>query len=345
MRRSKFKAIDFFCGAGGLTYGLRSAGIQVIAGIDNNKKCKATFEKNNQDSYFLEKDIKKYSPADLKKDLKIKKSDKKMIFVACAPCQFWSIIHTNKEKSKSTKNLILDFKKFVQYFKPGYVIMENVPGILSKKPMELFINALIKNKYNVEYSILDMSLFGVPQKRKRFTLIASRFYKIPLPKPKRKQLNVRNVIGRKNGFAVIKAGTRDKTYFQHSTLSISKKNIERLKQTKKDGGDRTNWMKIKHLSLDCYSNKNIFRDTYGRMWWNKPAPTITTKFINITNGRFAHPEENRGLSLREGATLQTFPKKYKFIASSMTETAKMIGNAVPPKFAKILGKQIIQFSK
>ena len=328
-----------------MTYGLRTAGIHVLAGIDNNKLCKATFEKNNKEAVFLEKDITKYSPGDMRKDLNIKIKDNRMIFVACAPCQFWSNIHTNKEKSRNTKNLVLDFQKFVQYFKPGIVIMENVPGILSKTPMKVFIDTLKKNKYYVEYSIIDMSLFGVPQKRKRFTLLASRISKISLPKPRRKQLTVRDVLGKENGFSVIKAGTRDKTYFQHSTLHLSKKNIQRLKITKKDGGDRKKWMSKNHLKLPCYSKKNIFNDTYARMWWNKPAPTITTKFMNITNGRFAHPEEHRGISLREGATLQTFPKTYKFVDANMTEIAKMIGNAVPPKFARIIGKQITQMTK
>ena len=131
--KNKLKAIDFFSGAGGLTHGLKVAGIDVIAGIDNDGTCKETFEKNNAGAIFLEKDITKYLPADLELDLKIKRNADDMIFAGCAPCQFWSIIRTSKEKSKKTKNLILDFQKFIEYFKPGFVVVENVPGISSKR--------------------------------------------------------------------------------------------------------------------------------------------------------------------------------------------------------------------
>jgi len=344
MIKNKLKAIDFFSGAGGLTHGLMVAGISVIAGIDNDGSCRATFLKNNKGAIFLEKDIIKYSPENLKNDLKIKKNDDRMIFAGCAPCQFWSIIRTSKEKSKKTKNLILDFQKFVEYFKPGYVVVENVPGISSKRgsPMGNFIATLEFLGYNVAHDITDMSLYGVPQKRKRFTLIASRVSKVSLPKPNGKKRTVRNILGVNNGFSKIKAGTKDETTFLHTVASLSKKNLERLKLTTANGGDRSIWQNKKKLKLACYATgEKKFYDTYGRMWWDKPSPTITTKFFSISNGRFAHPEENRAISLREGATLQTFPKNYEFLGSSVASTARMIGNAVPPSFAKIIGEQII----
>lgn len=346
--KNKFKAIDFFSGAGGLTYGLKTAGIDVIAGIDNDDECRFTFEKNNKGAIFLKRDIAKYSPEELERDLTIKKKDDYMIFAGCAPCQFWSIIRTSKEKSKKTKNLILDFQKFVEYFEPGFVVVENVPGISSKResPMGNFIVALKSLGYNVACGITDMSLYGVPQKRRRFTLLASRVSSISLPKPNGKKVTVRDVLGTKNGFAKIEAGTTDKTKFLHTAAGLSKKNIERLRMTKKDGGDRSAWQNKTKYQLACYaSGEKKFHDTYGRMWWDKPAPTITTKFFSISNGRFAHPEENRAISLREGATLQTFPKTYEFIGTSMASIAKMIGNAVPPVFAKIIGEQIIMSSQ
>ena len=344
--RFNLKAVDFFCGAGGLTYGLRSSGIQVIAGIDNNKSCKATFEKNNAGTIFLERDISIYSPPDLAMDLKIRKRDDYMVFVGCAPCQFWTQMHTNKKKSKKTQGLILNFKEFIEYFKPGFVFMENVPRISSKNPIIDFVSALKKMKYHVSCSIIDMSLYKIPQKRKRFTLLASRISKISFPKPQQTRVSVKKVLGEQNGFPSIKAGTKDTTDFLHTTVHLSEKNIQRLKMTKKDGGDRAIWMAKKKFQLPCYIKKRkIFSDTYARMRWNQPSPTITTKFTSISNGRFAHPEEHRGLSLREGAVLQTFPKQYKFVESNISATAKMIGNAVPPKFAKIIGKQIIQSIK
>ena len=343
--KNKFKAIDFFSGAGGLTHGLRAAGVEVIAGIDNDATCKATFEKNNPGAIFLEKDITAYLAADLERDLKIEKNDDYMIFAGCAPCQFWSIIRTSKEKSKKTKNLILDFQKFIEYFKPGFVVVENVPGISSKKesPMGCFIIALEALDYNVAYGITDMSLYGIPQKRKRFTLLASRVSPISLPKAINQKSTVRSVLGVKNGFCKIEAGATDKMDVLHVAAGLSKKNMERLRMTNKDGGDRSRWQNKKKYQLACYaSGEKKFYDTYGRMWWDRPSPTITTKFFSISNGRFAHPEEDRAISLREGATLQTFPKSYKFLSTSVASIAKMIGNAVPPKFAEIIGKQIIE---
>jgi DNA (cytosine-5)-methyltransferase 1 len=337
------KAIDFFSGAGGLTCGLRAAGINVIAGIDNDGACRETYEGNNEGAIFLEKDITKYSPVDLERELLIERNDDHMIFAGCAPCQFWSIIRTSKEKSKKTKNLIVDFQGFIEYFRPGFVVVENVPGISSKKgsPMEKFILALKNLEYNIVYDIVDMSLFGIPQKRKRFTLFASRVSKIELPKPTKEIRTVRDVLGVDNGFYKIDAGMRDKTSFLHTSASLSEKNLERMRMTRKNGGNRLDWKDKKGFQLNCYaSGEKKFYDSYGRMWWDRPAPTITTKFLSISNGRFGHPDEDRAISLREGATLQTFPKTYKFFGKSMASIAKMIGNAVPPEFGKLVGAQI-----
>ncbi len=344
-KKNKFKAVDFFSGAGGLTHGLKAAGIDVLAGIDNDGSCKATFEKNNEGAVFLEKDIAKYSPAELERDLRIEKEDNYMVFAACAPCQFWSVIQTNKEKSEKTKNLVLDFQKFIEYFKPGFVVVENVPGISSKpgSPMGKFIAALKHMKYNnVVEGVRDMSLYGIPQKRRRFTLLASRVSEISMPEPTGKIKTVRDALGSANGFPEIEAGVKDETKFLHTSAGLSPKNLERLRMTRKDGGDRSDWQNKKAYRLPCYaSDEKKFPDNYGRMWWDKPAPTITTKFFSVSNGRFTHPEENRGLSLREGATLQTFPKDYEFIGTGIGPVAKMIGNAFPPDFAKLIGEQIM----
>lgn len=349
-KKNELKAVDFFCGAGGLTHGLIAAGINVLAGIDNDASCKDTFERNNPGTVFLEKDVAKYSPRELERDLKVEKEDDSMIFAGCSPCQFWSIIRTNKEKSKKSKNLVLDFQKFIEYFRPGFVVVENVPGISSKpgSPMGRFTAALESEPmgYKVVSDITDMSSYGIPQKRKRFTLLASRVSDIDLPKPTGERRVVRDVLGTENGFSKIEAGTKDKTDFMHTSAGLSPKNLRRIKMTEKDGGDRSDWRNEKTLQLSCYaSGEKKFSDTYGRMWWNRPAPTITTKFFSVSNGRFAHPEENRGLSLREGATLQTFPKYYKFFGTSTESIARMIGNAVPPDFAKLIGGQIAVSAK
>jgi DNA (cytosine-5)-methyltransferase 1 len=188
-----------------------------------------------------------------------------------------------------------------------------------------------------------MSYYGVPQSRKRFSLIASRVNKnIALPKPDSEQSLLKDYIGGKNGFKKIKAGHRDNTIFMHTVPNLSNLNLKRLAKTPKNGGDRLAWKNDKELQLKCFKGKdNYFKDTFGRMWWNRPAPTITTKFLNISNGRFAHPEQDRAISLREGATLQTFPQDYIFKTTSTVVTAKFIGNAVPPEYARRLGKTIV----
>jgi len=176
-------------------------------------------------------------------------------------------------------------------------------------------------------------------------LIANRITdKKIFPKPNNTNPTVADFIGEKNGFSKISAGHKDFTEFKHTTAGLSQDNLKRLKLTPKNGGSRKSWADT-DLQLKAYEKKDSkisFNDTYGRMSWDKPAPTITTKFFSISNGRFAHPEEDRPISLREGATLQTFPKSYNFIANSVSVIARMIGNAVPPLYAKQLGLTIIK---
>lgn len=344
----KLKAVDFFCSIGGMTYGFGQAGIDVVAGIDIDSSCKETYEYNNPQAKFIEADIRKLSFEELKTKTRIKENDDNLVFIGCSPCQFWSIINTDKTKSSETKNLLKDFQRFVEHFKPGYIVVENVPGIL-KKAEESGLNKFIallengKSKYTVVKSILNANHYGVPQKRRRFTLIASRVnnsIKLPLPK-KDDTPNVKHFIGVENGFEKIPHNHKDNTKFIHTSARLSDKNLERIKRIKRDGGSRCDWQDDDELQLECYKKSpNSFSDIYGRMSWENPAPTITTKFHSISNGRFGHPDENRAISLREGATLQTFPKTYVFKEKSIGKIAKHIGNAVPPELAKRIGKSI-----
>ena len=332
-----------------MTLGFRQAGVNVIAGIDIDPSCKETYEHNNAGSKFIEADIKTYTFEQLKKDTGIKENDDSLIFIGCSPCQYWSIIKTDKTKSNLSKNLLSDFQKFVEHFKPGYVVVENVPGIMKREDesgLNKFIEFLEGESYSVVKDILNANHFGVPQNRRRFTLIASRVCQnISLPSGNENRVSVvRDFIGEWNGFPKIQAGHIDRTKFKHSAAGLTENNLKRIILTKRNGGTREKWSKNKKLQIDAYKGKNYsFRNVYGRMFWDKPAPTITTRFNSLSNGRFGHPEENRALSIREGATLQTFPKSYDFKEKSMGIVAKHIGNAVPPKFAKNVAKQIIFF--
>lgn len=348
MTEKVLKAVDFFCGAGGMTYGLSQAGIDVLAGIDIDINCKETYELNNPNSKFIHADIHNLSVKDISRMIGIKKNDNSLIFIGCSPCQYWTKINTNKEKSEKSKNLLEDFQRFISHFKPGYIIVENVPGLYNKKDknaLSPFLKFLKKNGYSYNHGLINANHYGVPQHRIRYLLLSTRLTDdIILPQREYDDtLIVRNFIGIENGFPTVEPGHKDKTDFRHTVASLSEKNKKRIEITPPNGGTRESWKDVPELQIDAYhGNDNIFKDVYGRMYWDKPAPTITTKFNSLSNGRFGHPDEDRAISLREGATLQTFPKPYIFTKDNMAVTARHIGNAVPPELAKRIGTTIIE---
>lgn len=346
MNNKNYRAIDFFCGGGGMTCGLRQAGIEVIAGVDIDKEARDTYEYNNPGTIFIETDIRNLRSNYFERKYGVMRNDDSLILVGCSPCQFYSIINTEKENSLRTKDLLRNFARFVEYYNPGYVLVENVPGILTNKQSiwPVFYKKLQDLGYNnIVYDIVDMSHYGVPQSRKRFSLIATRLnIDICLPNADQTQALLVDFIGESNGFPKVEAGHKDTSAFNHTVAGLSDKCLRRLRKTRHDGGSRLDWANDQDLQLRCFVGKDdSFKDSYGRMWWNKPAPTITTKFFSISNGRFGHPDEDRAISLREGATLQTFPKDYIFKSNSIATTARLIGNAVPCEYARRLGEVII----
>jgi len=343
------KAIDFFCGAGGMTCGMRQAGIEVLAGIDIDPCCKRTYEINNHPSKFIERDIVTLTPEQLIELTGIRQNDDSLIFIGCSPCQYWTKIRTTKDKSRKTMNLLGGFRNFVHWFKPGYLVVENVPELYKKRNNNVlgeFLEFLKEESYTVLHSrVINAVYYGVPQNRERYLLVASRIDSaIEIPKLEDiKCLTVRNFIGSNKGFYPIPAGYRDDSDFQHTSAGLSEKNLRRIMLTKSDGGTRYCWKDDPTLQIPTYEGRDgYFRNVYGRMFWDRPAPTITTRFHSLSNGRFGHPEEHRALSLREGATLQTFPKQYKFFGPSIESIARQIGNAVPPELARRLGCAIMQ---
>jgi DNA (cytosine-5)-methyltransferase 1 len=338
----KLKAVDFFCCAGGVTYGFRRAGIKVLGGIDIDSRNKETYEKNNKGSKFIEADISKLKFIDLKRTLRIKRNMDDLIFVGCSPCQYYTTIQTNRQKSSKSKLLLEEFQRFVNHFRPGYVFVENVPGLETKKgsPLARFKEFLEQNNYCFDEDVVNAADYNVPQNRKRYVLIASRVKdNINIPVSTKKIKTVRDAIA---NLKPIPAGYRDRNKLKHWSAELQDINLRRITRTSHDGGTRMDWKNIRRLQLDCYIGKDsTFPDVYGRMYWDQPAPTITTKFHSISNGRFGHPEQNRGISLREGALLQSFPKKYKFYSDSLVVVARMIGNAVPPELSKSIAKAII----
>lgn len=338
-----FKAIDFFCSIGGVSLGFKQAGIKVLGGIDIDESCKETYEKNI-DAKFLAEDVSLLNFKKIATEFGIRRNQRNLIFVGCSPCQYYSNIKTDKEKSSKTRLLLADFQEFVMYFRPGYVFIENVPGLETKidSPLGQFKNFLKNNGYVFDDNVLNAKYFGVPQNRRRYILIATRIKKqIKLPEGNKELIKtVRDAIGDYRKYPRINNGRIDTTPFIHTSAILSEINLKRIKNTPYDGGGRLDWRDI-DLQPSCYKKHKGHTDVYGRMHWDKPAPAITTRFVSYSNGRYGHPEQDRAISLREGATLQSFPEDFVFYSKSQGTIAKMIGNAVPPLFAKAVAEELL----
>lgn len=340
---SQLKAVDFFCGAGGASCGFKQAGIDVLGGIDIDQCCQLTYEKNNS-AKFLHVDITSLDKKKFGRFFGIRRNQRNIIFIGCSPCQYYTNLKTNKTNSSKTRMLLLDFQEFVEYYRPGYVFIENVPGLEKKEdsPLSNFKAFLIDSGYYFADGVINAKYYGIPQNRQRYVLLATRLKKkIELPEPNKKNVKtVCEAIGDLDTFPPIEAGHLDHTDFKHSSARLSQLNLQRIIVTKHDGGDRKKWSK--ELQLDCYKKHDGHYDVYGRMFWDRPSPALTTRFVSYSNGRYGHPEQDRAISLREGATLQSFPLDYLFYSSNQGTIAKMIGNAVPPELAKRIGKCIIE---
>jgi len=338
----KMLALDIFCGAGGLTRGLLDAGIRVIAGLDCDARCKRTYRHNNPGVPFILADARKITLIKLRKATR-RKSFNDMLFVGCAPCQQFS--QQRKETSRRRDATLLGaFSRLIEAALPGQVLVENVPGIARVKgnsTFRRFIMMLKRNGYQYEYGILNAKHFGVPQTRRRLILIAMHGVKPSLPKPThgpghRDFVTVRKAISH---FPAIPAGGNDVSVPNHVAARITELNLDRLRHTPHNGGDRRSWPP--NLRLPCHDGDyDGHTDVYGRMAWDKPSPTLTGRCHSISNGRYGHPEQNRAISLREAAALQSFPDGYVFHGSSK-RIALQIGNAIPVRLAETLGRHIM----
>jgi len=340
----KIKAVDFFCSAGGVSCGFKQAGIEVLGGIDIDPACKFTYEKNINAEYLCA-DVSLLPKKTIAKVFGIKRNQDNLLFVGCSPCQYYSNIKTDKTKSNQTRLLLSDFQEFVDYYRPGYIFVENVPGLdkKSESPLGQFKNFLTNSGYIFDDAVVNAKYFGVPQNRRRYVLIATRLkHNICLPKENKKDVKtVKQAIGNYSKFPPIESGTKDESSYMHTAASLDIINLKRIQSAPHNGGGRLDW-KDKELLVECYNHHDGHTDVYGRMFWEKPAPTITTRFISLSNGRYGHPEQDRAISLREGATLQSFPKDYIFYSESQGMIAKMIGNAVPPLLAKAIAEVFIK---
>ncbi|ART68322.1 DNA (cytosine-5-)-methyltransferase [Mycobacterium dioxanotrophicus] len=333
------RAIDLFCGVGGLTHGLAKAGIDVVAGVDIEPACKYPYEENNK-AKFIERDVNELSAADVSE--MIHGGDISMI-AGCAPCQPFSTYSRSGRSKKRGDDwqLVETFGRLVKEVQPELVTMENVPQLLDHPVFDQFLGSL--ENYSVEWSVIQATRVGIPQTRKRLVLIASKLGAdgLALPQDEQKPKTVRGAIGR---LRPIKAGESDPHDRLHVASRLSDTNLERIRHSK-PGGTWRDWPEELQAACHRRSTGATYPSVYGRMSWDEASPTITTQCFGYGNGRFGHPEQDRAISLREAAILQTFPPRYKFVRPGepvrFSVLGRLIGNAVPVRLGEVVGETVV----
>ena len=335
------KAIDFFCGAGGLTRGLLNADISVLAGVDNDGGLQETYTRNNAPSRFIPRDINTVNIHELREELNIQARDV-TLYAACTPCQPFSTLSRLKGKDER-KSLLLVFAQIVEACPPDFILVENVPGLnngAGKDIYEKFMQVLDRCGFSERADLLDAKHFGVPQTRKRFILVAARDADVSLPKPRIDASRFATVRESIEKYPVIADGEESIEYPNHVARKLQPHHKRIVEAVPKDGGSRRD-VKDTSLLLACHrKNPKAHSNVFSRMAWDAPSPTLTCRCADVYSGRFVHPEQHRGISLREAAALQTFDDNYEFVGTSISGISRQIGNAVPVKLAEQLGRAI-----
>lgn len=331
-------AVDLFCGAAGLSLGLKASGIGIAAGIDLDPACRHPFERNI-DAPFLEQDVASLGAstvAGLFGDAPYR------VLAGCAPCQPFSGYTTKRRATDERWQLLLEFLRIASTVRPEIVTVENVPRLIYLPLWDRFVACLQASGYHVAWKILDAADFGVPQKRRRLVLLGSKLGAIELPAPiAGERPTVRSAIG---NLPKLRAGQGSPDDPLHCTRVLTEPNLARVRASR-PGGTWRQWPS--EMKLACHQTEagRTYPSVYGRMSWDQPSPTITTQFYGFGNGRFGHPEQDRAISLREGAILQSFPADFTFAPKerrlSFREIGRLIGNAVPPKLAQAIGLAIV----
>ena len=338
-KRPMASVVDIFCGAGGLSHGFRQRGFEIVGGIDIDEDCRYAFEQNN-DAPFIRRDA-----ATLKADEinGLFTPGRPRVLVGCAPCQPFSTYNQKNEDPKW--QLLRQFGNLVDKVRPDVLSMENVPRLLAFKDgstFKRFVKQLRDAEYHVVWDVLYGPDFGLAQTRSRLVLLASKLGPIKLPRATHngKHRTVRDEIG--NLPPLVHGGVDDSDAL-HRASRLSEINVRRISSAK-PGGTWRDW--ASRLIADCHKVETGkgYSSVYGRMEWDEPSPTITTQFFGFGNGRFGHPEQDRALSLREGALLQGFPIDYEFIAPGervqFKKVGRLIGNAVPVKLAAAIANSV-----
>jgi DNA (cytosine-5)-methyltransferase 1 len=338
-------AVDVFCGAGGLTRGLLDAGIPVVAGYDVDAACQFPYEHNNPGAAFNKISVSDLTGKQLKTHYPAGYS---RILVGCAPCQTFSKYTQGLDNDSDPKWKLLDeFARLVRELKPDIVSMENVPELQRHSIFERFLTTLDDEGFcfteDREKQLVYCPDYGIPQHRRRLVLLASRHGPIELIPPTHPPMKYRKVHDVLCHLPALAAGDVSTDDPLHRTSELSQLNLRRIRCSH-PGGTWRDWPR--ELIAKCHRVKSgkTYPSVYGRMEWNKPSPTITTQFFGFGNGRFGHPEQDRAISLREGAILQSFPRDYEFVAPGgdycFKTIGRLIGNAVPVRLGEVVGRTI-----
>lgn len=336
VRRSRLNAIDLFSGCGGLTLGLKQAGFNVLSAVEIDATAVETYKANHKGVIMKHADIRKISAKGLRRELKLLRGQLDLL-AGCPPCQGFSTLRTRNgaNKNRDTRNdLVHEMLRFARAFRPKAIMMENVPRLKQHKPFKDVCKGLRTLGYRLTYEVKDAARYGVPQRRRRLILLAGRGFDIEFAKETRRFRTVRGAIGR-----MTEPGTSRDALHNIPEKKRAKRIFKLIRDIPKDGGSRGDLPKSRQLA--CHKQSDGFNDIYGRMAWDKVAPTITSGCSNPSKGRFLHPEKDRAITMREAALLQGFPRHYSFNLSCGKEAiALMIGNALPPEFIRRHASQI-----
>jgi DNA (cytosine-5)-methyltransferase 1 len=332
--------VDLFCGVGALSHGLKLAGCKIVAGYDVDARCKYAFETNNGGA-FCARDVSKLLPGEISAHFT---GQAPSVLAGCAPCQPFSS-YKQRYAEDPQWGLVQKFAELAVEVAPDFVTMENVPALLKYKGGALFSKfrkTLEEAGYDVVETVAKCELFGVPQRRRRLVVLASRRGEAPkLTSSNSGYVSVHEAI---KSLPPIEAGEVHPDDVLHTSSGLSPTNLRRI-QSSRPGGTWRDWPE--ELRAACHRRRSgkTYPGVYARMEWDKPAPTMTTQCFGYGNGRFGHPDQDRAISLREAAILQSFPRDYAFLEPgerpAMKEMGRWIGNAVPVRLAERIGRAII----
>lgn len=329
-----------FCGVGGLTHGLQRAGVKIRLGVDIDPACEFPYQANNKATFLLEA-VEKLTAEDIRP---FWQGDGLKLLAGCAPCQTFSTYNQKATRSDNRWWLLRQFSRLVKELSPDLVTMENVPRLIEQDVFREFVQELETDEFVVRYGVVNCADYGVPQQRNRLVLFASKLGPVQLLSPVEFGENPKTVEEAIGDLPSLSAGQNDEADPLHRCSTLSGTNLRRIRASR-PGGTWRDWPE--DLVAGCHKKATgrTYPGVYGRMRWDEPAPTITTQFFGFGNGRFGHPEQDRAISLREGAILQSFPRRYQFVEGGapvfVKTIGRLIGNAVPVKLGEVIGKSIM----